>query len=244
MKAVILAAGYATRLQPLTSTTPKPLLEVGGRTILDHLVDALDALPELRALHLVTNPRFAADCAAGRERRRSRLPITLLDDGSTANENRLGAVADLALAIERHALADDLLVSAADNLYRFPLAGLVAAFRARPAVWLCVHEVASLEARRRTGNAVLGAGDRVLSFEEKPCEPRSAWGVPPLYVLPRQALSRVREHLARGGVPDSPGDLVAWLCSVEPVYAHRVSGPILEVGSPETLAAARRAFEG
>jgi glucose-1-phosphate thymidylyltransferase len=244
VQAVILAAGYATRLHPLTLELPKPLLAVGDRTILDHLVDALEALPELTAIHLVTNHRFADRFAAWRERRAARLPIMLLDDGSTANENRLGAVADLALAIERHALDDDLLVSAADNLYRFPLAGLVAAFRARPAVWLCVHEVASLEARRRTGIAVLGADDRVLAFAEKPAEPRSAWGVPPLYAFPRRALPRVREHLARGGIPDSPGNLTEWLCTVEPVYAHRVTGSILEVGSPETLAAARRALGG
>jgi glucose-1-phosphate thymidylyltransferase len=242
VQAVILAAGYATRLYPLTLATPKPLLAVGDRTILDHLVDALEALPELTAIHLVTNHRFADRFAAWRERRGARLPIRLLDDGSTENENRLGAVTDLALAIERHAIDDDLLVSAADNLYRFPLAGLVAAFRARPAVWLCVHEVASLAARRRTGIAVLGEGDRVLSLAEKPAKPRSPWGVPPLYALPRRTLPRVREHLSRGGIPDSPGDLTAWLCTVEPVYAHRVTGPILEVGSAETLAAARRAL--
>ena len=240
MNALILAAGYATRLYPLTKDFPKPLLEVGGRTILDRLLDQLAAIPALGRIVLVTNRRFRPHFERWRLGRPDPRGVELLDDGTASNEDRLGALGDLRFALEQAHIEDDLLVTAADNILRFPLSAFAAAFRARRAVQVCVHVVDDLERRRRTGIAVLGADDRVLEFAEKPREPKSHWGVPPIYLFPSSALARLRAYLEAGGSPEAPGHFIEWLHRVEPVFAHRINGSILDIGTPESLEAARR----
>ena len=240
MKAVIVAAGYATRLYPLTENFPKPLLEVGGKTILDHLLDQLQNIPEVDAIHIVTNHRFAGHFERWKETRASAQPITVLDDGTTTNETRLGAVGDIQLAIDRYKLDDDLFVAAADNILLFPLVEFVGAFRRRRAPHVCARYVESLEARRRTGIVVLDDENRIVEFQEKPTEPTSAWGVPPLYLYPRETLPRIAEHLSSGGNADAPGNLIEWLSRVTPCYAWKMNGTVLDIGNLESLEAARR----
>lgn len=244
MRAVILAAGYATRLYPVTRDRPKALLEVGGRTILDWLVESIEEIPEIGVAHLVTNHRFAGQFSMWRDGYRGRLAVDLLDDGTTDNETRRGAIGDLELAIEARGLAEDLLVCAADNLLRFSLADLAGAFRARPDVWICVRELRDLEARRRTGIAVVSGDGRVLEFAEKPGEPRSCWAVPPVYLLPVRVLPLVAEHLAAGGSPDAPGHLLASLCGRSPMWAHFIQGTVMDIGNAESLERARAEWNG
>lgn len=240
MNALILAAGYATRLYPLTQDFPKPLLEVGGRAILDHLVDQLESLAGLDSLWLVTNHRFFPHFEQWRARRPPRKPMHLLDDGTTRDDERLGAVGDLRFALGRVGLEDDLLVTAADNLPCFPLAEFVTTFQARRASLVCVHRVTDPERLRRTGVAVLDTEGRVVEFAEKPREPKSQWAVPPLYLFPRATLPRVSAYLDAGGSPEAPGHFLEWLCRVEPVYAWPATGPILDIGTPASLEVARR----
>ncbi len=242
MKALILAAGYATRLYPVTKDFPKPLLQVGDRTILDYLVDQLQAIPALERIVLITNHRFLHFFEHWRAAQASRQAIELIDDGTTSDADRLGAIGDLAFALKQADLDDDLLVSAADNLLRFSLAELVAAFQSRPASHLCVHHVEDPQRLRRTGGVVLDAENRVLEFAEKPNEPKTNWAVPPLYIFPRTTLRRIPAYLASGGSPEAPGHFLDWLCRLEPVYAHPINGSILDIGTPESLAAARRLF--
>ncbi len=241
MKALILAAGYATRLYPLTRDFPKPLLAVGPKTILDYLVDQLEAIPEIDGLCLITNHRFAPHFESWRQNRASPKPVEIIDDGTTANENRLGAVGDIQLAIQGRHLAEDLLVSAADNLFRFSLGSFVAAFLSRRATRICVHALHDLEARRRTGIAILDAEGRVLEFAEKPPHPQSTWAVPPLYLYPEAVLPRFKEYLDQGHTTDAPGNFIQWLIRREPVYAHPIDGAILDIGSLDSLERARSA---
>lgn len=242
MKALILAAGYATRLYPLTKNFPKPLLEVGGRTILDHLVDQMESIPALNGIVLVTNRRFFPMFERWNKARSSRKPLQLLDDGTSSNEDRLGAIGDLRFALETTSLEEGLLVTAADNILRFPLAGLVAAFQSRPAAHICVHHLEDIHRLRRTGVVLLDSENRVKEFAEKPKEPRSNWAVPPLYIFPRATLRRVPEYLAAGGSTEAPGNFIEWLCHQEPVFAYPIPGSILDIGTPESLEAARRLF--
>ena len=244
MNALILAAGYATRLYPLTKDFPKPLLEVGGRTILDHLIEQLDGIAVIDRIWLITNHRFLPHFNAWREQRGGPKPVELIDDGTLTNENRLGAVGDLRFALERAGMEDDLLVTAADNLLQFPLAEFVSAFQRCPVTHLVVHEVTDPARLRRTGVVVLGEGDRVLEFAEKPAEPKTNLAVPPIYLFARSTLPRVAEYLAGGGSPEAPGHFIEWLCRQEPVRAHRIRGSILDIGTPESLAAARARFRG
>lgn len=243
MTAIILAAGYATRMYPLTRDFPKPLLEVGGRAILDHLLAQLEPLPEVQRMVVISNHRFLSVFQQWQARRPpGARPITLLDDGSTTNENRLGALGDLRFALEQTGVDDDLFVAAADNLLRFPLAEFFAAFARRRAACICVHRVTDPARLRRTGVVVLDADFRVLEFAEKPAAPKSEWAVPPLYLYPREWLPMIRARLAEPGPGDSPGALVEWLCGRVPVFAHPIRGEILDIGNLAALEAARQQF--
>ena len=244
MKALIIAAGYATRLYPLTRDFPKPLLHIGGKTILDHLVDQIRTVPGMDAVHLITNHRFAGHFRQWVEdmtsRARTRLRFDLIDDGSTSNDSRLGAVGDIQHAIAHRDIADDLLVCAADNILQFPLKRFVRAFRANRVSHICVRQIEDFEDRKRRGIVLLGDDNRVLDFEEKPQDPKSKWAVPPIYLYPKTALPRIAEYLDAGGTPDAPGHLVEWLCRVEPVYAYKIEGTVMDIGNHESLAQARR----
>ena len=252
MKALIIAAGYATRLYPLTENFPKPLLEVSGQTLLDHLVDQIRTIPGIEECLLITNHRFCGHfqqwarvrmAHAQREAKaHTGLRLDIIDDGTSSNEDRLGAVGDIRFAIRQRDIADDLLVCAADNILQFSLADFVAAFRANPTAHVCVRAIEDVEDRRRRGIVLLDAENRVLEFEEKPQNPKSEWAVPPIYLYPTATLPRIDEYLDAGGIADAPGHLVEWLCRVEPVHAYKIKGSVLDIGNHESLAAARKAL--
>lgn len=240
MKAIILAAGYATRLYPLTKNFPKPLLEVGGKTILDHLIDQIETIPDIDRAYLVTNRRFYGHFADWARADRSQIDI--LDDGTTSNDDRLGAVGDLRFAIEARAIADDVIVLAADNILLFSLQNFVNAFKANPASYITVRHNPDYDDRKRRGNVLLDENNRVLQFIEKPAKPISKWSVPPFYIYPSTTLPRVKEYIATGGTPDAPGHFAEWLHAREPLYAHEIEGRVLDIGNRESLSAARAFF--
>jgi glucose-1-phosphate thymidylyltransferase len=243
VKAVILAAGYATRLYPLTLDRPKALLHVGGKPMLDHLLEQLERVEGLDEVYVVTNSKFAAafrEWAAGR----SGLPLRIVDDGTVDDDSRLGAIGDLDLTIREAELDDDLLVLAGDNLFSESIAPfpIFALEKAGPA--LGVYDVGDLDTIRRYSVIELDGDDRVTRLEEKPEQPRSTLAGIALYFYPRSALRFVREYLEDGNNPDQPGRLVQWLYPRTPVYGWRVPGRWFDVGSKETLAEADQAFTG
>jgi glucose-1-phosphate thymidylyltransferase len=242
VKAVILAAGYATRLYPLTFDRPKALLEVGGRPMLDRLLEQLEGVEGLDEVYVVTNSKFAKafrDWAA----RRSGLPVQIVDDGTVDEDSRLGAIGDLDLTI-RSGLDDDLLVLAGDNLFSESIAPFPAFASSKGGAALGVYDVGDLEAIRSYAVIELDADDRVTRLEEKPDEPRSTLAGIALYFYPRSALGFVAQYLAEGNNPDQPGRLVQWLYPRTAVYGWRVPGRWYDVGSKETLAEADQAFGG
>ncbi len=246
MTCVLLVAGYATRLYPLTKDLPKSLLPVGGKTILERILQKIDALQEaganLSRLVLVSNSRFAGQFGSFMAARSSALPYVVLDDGTNSNETRLGALADLALAVHTYALDDDLLVLAGDNLFDFSLIDFVAFFRAKGSDCICAHTLEDSAELRRTGVAELDEHQRVLSFQEKPPEPRSTWAVPPFYLYQRDTLPLLKEYLSEGGNPDAPGNFIPWLCGRKPVHAFTFSGRRYDIGTPESYDEAQRIF--
>jgi glucose-1-phosphate thymidylyltransferase len=233
LKALLLAAGYATRLRPLTDTYAKELLPVGGRPIVDWILERVAEVPEVDAVHVVTNARKAQ----GFHRWAEGLDVTVHDDGTTSNEDRLGAIGDIQLTIERAGLEDDdLLVIAGDNLFAYSLADLVAFWRSKGvASALAVHDVGSRELARKYGIVELDADDRVVGFLEKPEEPPSTLAATACYLYHREHVPLVREYLAAGNPPDQPGNLVAWLHRREPVYGFRFEGEWLDIGDPQQL---------
>jgi glucose-1-phosphate thymidylyltransferase len=241
MKAVILAAGYATRLYPLTLNRPKALLDVAGRPMVEHLLDALGGIDGLDGIYLVTNSKFAgafrewADAWSGAD-------VQIVDDGTVDEESKLGAIGDLDLTIREVGIDDDLIVLAGDNLFSESLAPFGDFARAKDAPVLGVYDVGDLEAIRRYNAIELDEDDRLTFFEEKPAQPRSTLTGIALYFYPRESLALVREYLEAGNNPDQPGRLVQWLYPRAPVYAWRVPGDWYDIGSAETLAEADAAF--
>jgi glucose-1-phosphate thymidylyltransferase len=243
VKALILAAGYATRLYPLTLDRPKALLPVGGKPMLDHLMEQLEQVEGLDEVYVVTNSKFAE---AFREWAvaRSGLPLRIIDDGTVDDDSKLGAIGDLDLTIREAELDDDLIVLAGDNLFSQSIAPFPVFALGKGGPALGVYDVGDLDTIRRYSVIELDDDDRVTWLEEKPERPRSTLAGIALYFYPRSALRYVREYLQDGNNPDQPGRLVQWLYPRTAVYAWRVPGRWFDVGSKETLAEADQAFTG
>jgi glucose-1-phosphate thymidylyltransferase len=233
----VLAAGYATRLRPLTDQVAKPLLPLAGRPMLDYLYDRIADVGAVDELHVVTNSRFAADFRDWAETGERPLRVVVHDDGTTSNDDRLGAVGDMAFAIQRGALeGEDLLVLAGDNLIGYGLDELVSFWRRKGGeAAIAVHRVEDAELITQYGVAELDEDDRVVSLEEKPSAPRSDLAVTASYVYSARLASLIPVYLAEGRSPDAPGNFVVWLHTREPVYGYRFAGDWMDIGDPQQL---------
>ena len=239
MKCVILAAGYATRLYPLTENFPKPLLPVQDKPILDWLIgDIGDAVDEFV---VISNHKFAEHFhrwAEGREN------ITVLDDGTESNETRLGAVKDVQFAIEELGLDDDLLVIAGDNLLDFSLQSFIRYFRDKGTSCIMRYWEESEAKLHKTGVAVVDEDDRILEMEEKPAEPKSHWCTPPFYIYKAADVPLVKVGIESGCGVDAPGSFIAWLSEVTPVHAYLMPGKRYDIGNLESYKAVQEIYGG
>jgi glucose-1-phosphate thymidylyltransferase len=240
VKAIVLAGGYATRLYPLTRDRPKHLLEVGGRPILELLLERLP-LDELDAVYVVTNAKFADRFREWADSYPA--DVVVVDDGTTSEDDRLGAIGDLQLAIESEGLDDDLIVAAGDSIFTDRLDDFARFGRERDAAAIAVYDIGDLEEMKRLSSIGVDAESRLVTFEEKPEKPESTLAGIALYFYPRALLPMVGRYLAEGNNPDQPGRLVGWLYKRTPVYAWRVPGRWFDIGTPETLAEAEQLFE-
>jgi glucose-1-phosphate thymidylyltransferase len=232
VKALILAAGYATRLRPLTDTWAKELLPVGGRPIVDRIVDNLAQVAEVDEVHLVTNARKAPwfhEWANGRD-------VTIHDDGTTSNDDRLGAIGDIEFVVGRLGEVDDLLVIAGDNLFDFQLSDLVGFWQTKGvASAVALRDVGSLDLARQYGVVDLDADRRIRSFVEKPPEPTSTLAATATYLYHREHVPLIRTYVETEANVDQPGRLVAWLHQREPVYGWVFTEPWYDIGDQEQL---------
>jgi glucose-1-phosphate thymidylyltransferase len=230
MVALILAAGYATRLQPLTDDVPKQLLPVGGRPMVDWILGKI-VEARIADVHLVTNARFAPQF----ERWADGKNVTVHDDGTTSNDDRLGAIGDMRFVQERVGSDDDLLAIAGDNLFDYALNDLFAFWRDKGGSAVAVHDVGRLELARKYGVVTVDADDRVVDFVEKPDRPASTLAATATYLYAREHARLVPTYLAEGNPPDQPGNYVAWLHKREPVYAYSFEGGWYDIGDPQQL---------
>jgi glucose-1-phosphate thymidylyltransferase len=240
MKAILLAAGYATRLRPLTDTLAKPLLPVGGRPMVDYLYDKIAEVAEVDQLHLVTNHRFAPSFAAWAERRRGRLEVVVHDDGTTSNDDRLGAIGDIKFTADRADLwGDDLLVVAGDNLFDFRLSDLAAFWRTKPnGSAIALYQCPERELVKQYSTVELDRADRVKAFVEKPADPKTSLVAIATYLYHRDHAALIDRYLAEGNSKDQPGHLVAWMYRRAKVYGYRFAGEWLDIGDHAQLLAA------
>src|SRR5882724_3865307 len=245
MNALILAAGYATRLYPLTLNKAKPLLEVGGKPIIEWLFDNLASLQNLGTVYIVTNNKFANDFqnwANGYQDRHPQMKIKIINDGSTSDDDKLGAIGDINLVLTRENLTkDDLLVIAGDNLFEQPLSDFVNAAKKWPAT-VAVHDVGNLEAMKKYGTVTIDNKGVITNFEEKPKQPKSTLAAVALYYYSREVLPLFTTYLAAGNNPDQPGLFLQWLYTRKPVNTFEIKGRWLDIGSKETLKSADEIF--
>lgn len=240
MIAILLCAGFGTRMYPLTENWPKPLLEVAGKPVLDYLMDQLLTFPALEAIHVVTNARFYAHFVAWRKGWLSPLDtqgieLHLYNDGTTDNHNRLGAVGDLGVVLDAIEMPEGALVAAGDNILRFELLPIWAQFLAQKRNYVIALAQTDINKLRRTGVLELDHENenqnRVLCLHEKPQTPPSQWSCPAFYFLRASALKRVSAFLQQPNPPDAPGHFIAQLVQQEPVYAFQTEGSRFDIGS-------------
>ncbi|HAZ63888.1 MAG TPA: hypothetical protein DCZ72_09820 [Armatimonadetes bacterium] len=234
MQALILAAGYATRLHPLTLDRAKPLLPIAGRPLIEHILDRALEIDRLRGLHVVTNSRFYPDFEAWAAGYDTPVPLTIWDDGTSTNADRLGAIGDVGWMIEASGLDEDLLLLAGDNLFDFSLRPLGRLFAKRGTA-VGTYRIADPELVTRYSTVEVDASGRVTSYIEKPPHPTTDLVGISCYLLARAAVPRVAEYLATGGKPDAPGYLMEWLHTQIPVHAVEFSGLWFDVGDVASL---------
>ncbi|MBQ8161464.1 MAG: nucleotidyltransferase family protein [Clostridia bacterium] len=236
MKAIILAAGYATRLYPLTENFPKPLLDVGGKPILDWLVEDLEG--EVEEFIAVTNARFCDHFVRWAGDRN----IRVISDGTTTNEGRLGAVRDILLAAD--GISGPALVMAGDNVLDFSLRPFIRFSLGKGTSCVMCHEEHRLEALQRTAVITMDGDDRILTYEEKPREPKGIYAVPPFYVYREEDLKRIPEALEKGCGFDAPGSFAAWLSRETPMHAYKMPGRRYDIGDRKSYDAIRESYRG
>ena len=242
MKCLILAAGYATRLYPLTENFPKPLLKVQGKPILDWLLEDLSQAGRIDAYAVVTNHKFARHFSAWAGEHR--LPITVLDDGTESNETRLGAVRDIKFALDHLGWMDDLLVMAGDNLLDFSLEPFLAYQCEKGTSCIMRYWEADENRLHRSGVCEVDGDGRVLSMEEKPAAPRSHWCTPAFYILRAEDAGSVSRAIESGCGADAPGSFIAWLTKQTAVYAWPMPGERYDIGNLESYELAQKNYRG
>jgi len=242
MKCLILAAGYATRLYPLTENFPKPLLEVAGKTILDWLVDDIDTLGTIDEYVVISNHRFANHFETWAKTKPQR--ITVIDDGTSTNETRLGAVCDIKYAIDTLSLDDEMLVIAGDNVLDFSLTSFIKYAKEKGTSAIMRYHEPRPERLRKSGVVTVDENDLVTEMQEKPAEPKSEWCCPPFYFYTRKDAALVGQGIASGCGTDAPGSYIAWLCKQTPVHAMEMPGSRYDVGNLESYNKVREEYRG
>ena len=242
MKCLILAAGYATRLYPLTENFPKPLLKVGEKTILDWLLDDLNESKEVDEFFVISNHKFAAIFEGWAKTKPYK--VTVVDDGTTSNDTRLGAVCDVQFAIDKLALDDDMLVIAGDNVLDFSLKKFVAYAKEKNSSSIMRYFEPSEKKLVKCGVVTVDDNDRVLEMTEKSPAPKTHWCCPPFYFYCRADAKLVKAGIESGCGTDAPGSFIAWLCKRSPVFAMEMPGSRFDIGNLESYELVKSTYKG
>ncbi len=242
MKCLILAAGYATRLYPLTENFPKPLLTVGNKTILDWLIDDIDRSGAVDEYVVISNHKFAQHFEDWAKTKTQK--VTVVDDGTSTNETRLGAVKDIQFAIDKLSLCDDMLVIAGDNVLDFSLTSFVA--YAQEKKTSCVMRYFEPDSKKllKSGVVTVDENDRVLCMTEKSPTPATHWCCPPFYYYTKEDARLVQKGIDSGCGTDAPGSYIAWLCTQSAVHAMEMPGSRYDIGNLESYERVKAEYKG
>ncbi|MGH2365695.1 MAG: nucleotidyltransferase family protein [Chloroflexota bacterium] len=243
MEALILAAGYATRLGALTRDRAKPLLPVGPKPLIDYIYDQLAAMPEVRRVTVVANHRFAGQFVDWAASHAGAKTLQIVDDGTTDDGNKLGAIGDIRMVLQRQQIDDDLLIAAGDNLFDCRLQGLVDFFHRR-GTCVGLYDTGNPNIMTQYAVVELDERDRVVGFHEKPAQPASTLAATALYVLSRQHVALVEQYRQAGGNMDAPGYYIEWLYQRVPLYGYVLPGEWRDIGNLEQYRQAQLAYGG
>lgn len=242
MKCLILAAGYATRLYPLTENFPKPLLKVGDKTILDWLVDDIDTLGSVDEYVVISNHKFAHHFDEWAKTKKQN--ITVVDDGTSTNETRLGAVRDIQFAIDKISLDDDMLVIAGDNVLDFSLTKFISYAESKKASCIMRYFEPDDKKLLKCGVVTIDESDKILNMTEKSPTPATHWCTPPFYFYSREDAKKIEAAIADGCGVDAPGSYIAWLCKQTDVYAMEMPGKRYDIGNLESYERVQKEYGG
>lgn len=242
MKCLILAAGYATRLYPLTENFPKPLLKVGEKTILDWLVDDIDQSGEIDNYVVISNHKFAHHFEQWAKTKKQN--VIVVDDGTESNETRLGAVMDIQYAIEKLNLDDDMLVIAGDNVLDFSLRRFVEYAKQKNTSCIMRYYEAETKRLMKSGVVTIDETDLVLRMAEKPSNPESNWCTPPFYYYSKEDARLVKKGIEAGCGTDAPGSYISWLCTQSVVHAMEMPGSRYDIGNLESYEQVQKTYKG
>lgn len=239
---IVIAAGYATRLYPLTENFPKPLLQIGESSILGRLIADIDQIDGITEHIIVSNHKFIGHFESWAKEQQTKHPIRLIDDGTETNETRLGAVRDLLLAIEQTKADEDLLVIAADNILDFSFRGFVEYAKQKGTSIIMCHHEPELKKLQRTGVIEVDSNMKVLQMQEKPEVPVSNWAVPPFYIYRKEDLPLIKDCMNHGCGFDAPGNLAHYLCEITPMHAWPMPGHRYDIGTLESYEEIKKQF--
>ncbi len=238
MHAIVLAAGYATRLYPLTENYPKPLLKIGDKTILEYLLEQFNDLQVINKVYIITNARFYKTFAGWVSANKNShickaMDIEVVNDSTNSNETRLGAIGDIQYVLSHYKVEQDLLVAAGDNVFTTNFKGMLNLFHTRNTDIFLAHPVENIEKLKRSGIMELDQNQRIIGFEEKPPAPKSNFVAPAFYMYKNSTLNLFADYMAEGNNPDAPGNFTAWLYKRKPVYAFVMKEDYYDIGTLE-----------
>ena len=230
MKCILLCAGYATRMYPLTENFPKPLLDIKGKPLIDYLIEDLDSKNLINEYIIVSNHKFINYFNEWKNNHKNS-NIKILDDGSISNDTRLGAVKDIWFAIEQENIDDDILVLAGDNLLDFSLKGFIDFSNKKNGNAVMRYYEGEITRLQRTGVAVIDDNEKIIEMTEKPKEPKSNWAIPPFYIFKKEFLKEIKKGIDSGCKTDAPGGFIEWFCKRNKVYAYEMPGKRIDIGN-------------
>ncbi len=233
MKAIIPVAGYATRLYPLTENTPKALLPIGGKPMIEWIIDKLNSVKDVDEIIIVTNDRFARNFLDWAQHGRTDKDVHVINDGTKSNDDRLGSLGDIALCMKIKEINEDVLIIGGDNLFDFPLSELVDFARQKDTSAIAVHDIRDITRASQFGIVAVDKSEKITEFAEKPEKPASSLVATMCYYIKKEDAALINQYLAEGNKPDRAGDFIAWLVKRRPVHAYSFQGRWFDIGTSE-----------
>ncbi len=239
---IILAAGYATRLYPLTKDKPKPLLEIGGKPILDHIIKKIEKIEEVDEVFIVTNAKFSGHFQGWLTEFKSQKKIKIINDQTTSNEARLGSLGDVNFVIDQENIKESVLIVAGDNLFEFSLKEFVESHKKHNKSAVALYDVQDKELAKHYGIVAVGDGGKMIEFEEKPSEPKSTLASTGVYIYPPHVLPMLQEFVKKYKNSDKAGNFLEWLHKKEHVYCYITKEKWFDIGTLDQLEKAKEEF--